>query len=131
MENKTELKEAIENSIRANLLLHAVLENDEMDVYDVACKVNRKKYDGFNRAIEILSKLRDEGKCEFEAADIQVFYTIHTIYINWNLTDDFWVCIDDGNKSEIKELLDCTDECLIRDDEANIWQLSSRIYMPL
>lgn len=129
-EDKKMLYTAVERVIKANLLLYAVIENDEADMYNEPCLINKKKYDGFYKAIEILSDLKAKGKCDFEASDIRKEYTIHTIYIDWKLTDDFWVCIDSSNKTEIQILFDCMDECLIRDDEANIWQLSSRIFVP-
>ena len=125
------LYEFVEKIAKANVLLYAVMESDEMDIYDEPCKVNIEKYNGFYKAVEILSELKAKGKCNFEASDIRKEYIIHTIYIKWNLTDDFWMCIDDSNKTEIKTILDCMDECLIRDDEANIWQLSSKIYVPI
>lgn len=130
MENKNELYEAVEKIAKATVLLYAIFENDEMDLYEEPCMINKTKYNGFYKAIEILSDLKAKGKCDFEASDIYKEYTFHTIYINWKLTDDFWVCIDSENKTEIKMLLDCMDECLIRDDEANVWQLSSKIYVP-
>lgn len=121
---------AIEDVAKASILLYAVMENAEMDVYDEPCKVNREKYLAFHKAIGLLSKLKAKGKCEFEAADIHKKYMLHAIYVTWKLSDNFWVCIDDTNKTEIKAILDCVDECLIRDDEANVWQLSSKIYVP-
>ena len=130
MENKNELYETVEKIAKASVLLYAIFENDEMDLYEEPCMINKAKYNGFHKAIEILSDLKAKGKCDFEASDIRREYTFHTIYINWKLTDDFWVCIDSENKTEIKMLLDCMDECLIRDDEANVWQLSSKIYVP-
>ena len=130
MGNNNELYETVEKIAKASLLLYAVCDNDEMDLYDEPCKVNIKKYNGFHKAIGILSELKAEGKCDFEASDIRKEYILHTIYIKWNLTDNFWMCIDSENKTEIQMLLDCMDECLIRDDEANIWQLSSKIYVP-
>ena len=130
MENKNELYEAVEKIAKATVLLYAIFENDEMDLYEESCMINKTKYNGFHKAIEILSDLKAKGKCDFEASDIRKEYMFHTIYINWKLTDDFWVCIDSENKTEIKMLLDCMDECLIRDDEANVWQLSSKIYVP-
>lgn len=130
MENKNELYETVEKIAKASVLLYAIFENDEMDLYEEPCMIHKAKYSGFHKAIEILSDLKEKGKCDFEASDIRKEYTFHTIYINWKLTDDFWVCIDSENKTEIKMLLDCMDECLIRDDEANVWQLSSKIYVP-
>ena len=131
MENKKALYASIENLTKANLLLYAILENDEgIDLIEEPCRINIKKYDNFFKAIKILSDLKSKGKCDFEASDIRKEYVFHTIYINWNMTDEFWVCIDKTNKKEIKMLLDYMDECLIRDDEANIWQLSSKIYVP-
>lgn len=129
-EDKKMLYTTVEKVAKASLLLYAVMENDEADIYDEPCVINKRKYDGFHKAIEILSDLKAKGKCDFEASDIRKEYTIHTIYINWRLTDNFWVCIDSSNKTEIKMLLDCMDECLIRDDEANMWQLSSKIFVP-
>ena len=131
MENKNELYETVEKITKASVLLYAIFECDEMDLYEEPCKVNINKYNGFHKAVEILSDLKAKGKCDFKASDIRKEYLIHTIYINWNLTDDFWICIDKNNKTEIKMLFDCMDECLIRDDEANVWQLSSRIYVPV
>lgn len=131
MENKNELYETVDKTVKASLLLYAIFESDEMDMYDEPCKVNIKKYNGFHKAIEILLDLKAKGKCDFEASDIRKEYTLHTIYITWNLTDDFWLCIDSENKTEIKMLLDLMDECLIRDDEANVWQLSSKIFVPV
>lgn len=130
MENKNELYETVEKIAKASVLLYAIFENDEMDLYEEPCMINKVKYNGFHKAIEILSDLKAKGKCDFEASDIRREYMFHTIYIKWKLTDDFWVCIDSENKTEIKMLLDCMDECLIRDDEANVWQLSSKIYVP-
>ena len=130
MENKNELYETVEKIAKATVLLYAIFENDEMDLYEEPCMINKTKYNGFHKAISILSDLKAKGKCDFEASDIRKEYMFHTIYINWKLTDDFWVCIDSENKTEIKMLLDCMDECLIRDDEANVWQLSSKIYVP-
>ena len=129
MENKNELYETVEKIAKASVLLYAVMESDG-DLIEEPCVINKRKYDGFHKAISILSDLKAKGKCDFEASDIRKEYTFHTIYINWKLTDDFWVCIDSENKTEIKMLLDCVDECLIRDDEANVWQLSSKIYVP-
>ena len=130
MENKNELYETDEKIAKASVLLYAIFEYDEMDLYEEPCMINKAKYYGFHKAIEVLSDLKAKGKCDFEASDIRKEYTFHTIYINWKLTDDFWVCIDSENKTEIIMLLDSMDECLIRDDEANVWQLSSKIYVP-
>lgn len=124
-------KNFIQGKVLASLLIHAVLENDEMDVYEEPCKVNMDKYNGFHKAIEILTDLKAKGKCDFKASDIRKEYLLHTIYVKWELTDGFYLCIDSENKTEIKMLLDCMDECLISDDEANVWQLSSRIYTPI
>lgn len=129
MENKNELYETVEKIAKATVLLYAVMESDG-DLIEEPCVINKRKYDGFHKAISILSDLKAKGKCDFEASDIRKEYMFHTIYVNWKLTDDFWVCIDSENKTEIKILLDCMDECLIRDDEANVWQLSSKIYVP-
>lgn len=131
MENENVLYETVEKIAKANLLLYAIMENDESDVYEEPCLINKRKYDGFHKAIEILTDLKANGQCDFEASDIRKEYTIHTIYVKWNLTDNFWVCIDSSNKTEVKMLLDCMDECLIRDDEANVWQLSSKIFVPV
>ena len=105
MENKNELYETVEKIAKASVLLYAIFENDEMDLYEEPCMINKAKYSGFHKAIEILSDLKAKGKCDFEASDIRREYTFHTIYINWKLTDDFWVCIDSENKTEIKMLL--------------------------
>ena len=128
---KDEIFKTLEEYAKTGLILDAILSNDEMDKYDEPCKVNIRKYDNYLRAIEILSDLKKRGKCDFQVADIQEQYVLHTIYIDWEFTDDFWVVIDKENKKEIKELLDCMDECAIRDDEANIWQLSSKIFVPI
>lgn len=130
MENKDDIYEVIDKTIKASLLLDAVLSNDEMDLWEEPCKVNIRKYEGFNKAVEILTNLKEKGQCDFEVADIRKEYVLHTIYINWKIVEP-WVCIDNTNKTEIKMLLDCMDECLIRDDEANTWQLSSKIYVPI
>lgn len=131
MKKNGELYEVVEKIAKASLLLHAVLENDEMDMYEEPCKVNISKYNGFHRAIEILSDLKAKGKCDFEASDIQKPYVFHTIYVTWELTDEFYMYIDSENKTEVKELFDCMDTCVIPDDTANVWQLSSEIFVPV
>jgi len=130
MEKENELKEVVERVVKANLLLNAVL-NDSMDRYEEPCVVDKRKYEGFCRAIKVLERLKEKGKCDFEAADINEPYTLHTIYIDWRVTDDFYLYIDKDNKSEIKELLDCVETIVISDDCAIDWQLSSRIYVPM
>jgi len=130
MEDRNELYETVDKIAKASLLLYAIFESEEMDLYEEPCMINKAKYNGFHKAIEVLSELKAKGKCDFEASDIRKEYILHTIYVNWKYTDDFWVCIDENNKTEIKMLFDYMDECLIRDDEANVWQLSSRIYVP-
>ena len=128
---KNDIYKTLEEYAKDQVVLDCILTNDEMDKYREPCKVNIRKYDNYLRAVEILKDLKNRGKCDFQAADISEQYTIHTIYIDWAFTDDFWVLIDKSNKQEIKELLDCMDECIIRDDEANIWQLSSKIFVPI
>lgn len=129
MKNK-ELYKTVDEIAKEMLLLYAVMESDG-DLIDESYLINVKKYNNFNQAIKVLLDLKANGKCDFEAMDIRKKYNLHTIYITWNLTDDFWVYIDDGNKTEIKMLLDLMDECLIRGDKANVWQLSSKIYVPI
>ena len=130
MENKNELYETVEKIAKASVLLYAIFENDEMDLYEEPCMINKAKYNGFHKAIEILSDLKAKGKCDFEASDIRKEYLLHTIYVKWELTDEFYLYIDSENKTEIKMLFDCMDTCVISDDSANVWQLSSKIYVP-
>lgn len=131
MENKDDIYEVIDKTIKASLLLDAVLSNDEMDLWEEPCKVNIRKYEGFNKAVEILTNLKEKGQCDFEVADIRKEYMLHTIDVTWKTTDEFYLSIDDTNKTEIKMLLDCVDDCLIPEDKAKSWQLSSKIYVPI
>ena len=125
-----DLKKAVEEIVKANLLLHVVFEGDEMELCEAPYLVDINKYNSFLKAIEILSGLKEKGECDFTVEDINKEYTMHAIYVTWKLTDNFYMCIDEANKKGIKMLLDCVDECVIRDDEANVWQLSSEIYIP-
>lgn len=127
---KEKLYEIIKKDAKAMILLYAAMESDG-DIYDEPCKIHKRKYNGFHKAIEILSKLQEQGKCTFKAMDIQKEYTMHSIEIKWNLTDDFYLYIDQTNRTEIKQLLDCMDECIIAEDEASSWTLISRIYVPI
>lgn len=133
MENKGDtlklVKKEVEKAARAALLINAVFESNG-DIYDEPCKKNEDKYNNFVKAIEILSDLKEKGKCDFEYDDIETEYTIHAIHIKWVLDDGFDLYIDDSNKNEIKMLLDYTEECLISDDDASSWQLTSVIYEP-
>ena len=133
MENKNdELYETVERAVKASLLLDAVLSNDEMDLWEEPCKVNVRKYEGFHKAVEILSDLKEKGQCDFEVSDIRKEYMLHTIDITWKLTNESDLYIDDTNKLEIKQLLDCMDKCLISNDYGIAeWQLSSKIYVPI
>ena len=129
MEKQNELYETIDKIAKANVLLYAVMESDG-DLIKEPYGINRRKYNGFYKAIEILCDLKAKGKCDFEAMDIRKEYTMHSIEVKWNLTDDFYVYIDESNKSEIKTLLDCMDECIISDDDATKWSFISRIFVP-
>lgn len=129
MEKQNELYETIDKIAKANVLLYAVMESDG-DLIKEPYGINRRKYNGFYKAIEILCDLKAKGKCDFEAMDIRKEYTMHSIEVKWNLTDDFYVYIDESNKSEIKALLDCMDECIISDDDATKWSFISRIFVP-
>jgi hypothetical protein len=126
-----ELRAVIERMVKAELLLCAVLENVEMDRYEEPCKVNITKYNEYLKAIHILESLQENGKCEFEAADIREQYILHTINVKWTLLQESWFCIDSSIKQQVIELLKCTDECLMDEDEAGTWQFSSRIYVPI
>ena len=108
---------------------YAVMEND-VEKIEESYVINKRKYDGFHKAIEILSDLKAKGQCNFEAMDIRKEYTMHSIEVKWNLTDDFYVYIDESNKSEIKTLLDCIDNCIISDDDATKWSFISKIFVP-
>ena len=129
MEKQNELYETIEKIAKASVLLYAVMESDG-DLIEEPCVVNKRKYDGFHKAISILCDLKAKGKCDFEAMDIRKEYTMHSIEVKWNLTDDFYVYIDESNKSEIKTLLDCMDVCIISDDDATKWSFISKIFVP-
>ena len=129
MENQNELYETVEKIVKASVLLYAVMESDG-DLIEEPCVVNKRKYDGFHKAISILCDLKAKGKCDFEAMDIRKEYTMHSIEVKWNLTDDFYVYIDESNKSEIKTLLDCMDTCIISDDDATRWSFISKIFVP-
>ena len=129
MEKQNELYETIDKIAKANVLLYAVMESDG-DLIKEPYGINRRKYNGFYKAIEILCDLKAKGKCDFEAMDIRKEYTMHSIEVKWNLTDDFYVYIDESNKSEIKTLLDCMDVCIISDDDATKWSFISRIFVP-
>lgn len=129
MEKQNELYETIDKIAKANVLLYAVMESDG-DLIKEPYGINRRKYNGFYKAIEILCDLKAKGKCDFEAMDIRKEYTMHSIEVTWKLTDDFYVYIDESNKSEIKALLDCMDECIISDDDATKWSFISRIFVP-
>lgn len=129
MEKQNELYETIDKIAKASVLLYAVMENDG-DLIEEPYVINKRKYDGFHKAIEILSDLKAKGQCNFEAMDIRKEYTMHSIEVKWNLTDDFYVYIDESNKSEIKTLLDCMDTCIISDDDATKWSFISKIFVP-
>lgn len=129
-DNKDELYEAVEREAKAAILLNAVFES-EGDLITGACTMDEEKYDGFQKAIEILSGLKAKGKCDFEAMDIDEPYELHAIQIKWNVTTEPYVEIDSSNKKEIQMLLDCMEDCLICDDEGSNWQLSSKIYIPI
>lgn len=129
MEKQNELYETIDKIAKASVLLYAVMESDG-DLIEEPCVINKRKYDGFHKAIGILSDLKAKGQCDFEAMDIRKEYTMHSIEVKWNLTDDFYVYIDESNKSEIKTLLDCMDTCIISDDDATKWSFISKIFVP-
>ena len=129
MEKQNELYETVEKIAKASVLLYAVMESD-VDLIEEPCVVNKRKYDGFHKAISILCYLKAKGKCDFEAMDIRKEYTMHSIEVKWNLTDDFYVYIDESNKSEIKTLLYCMDVCIISDDNATKWSFISKIFVP-
>ena len=129
MEKQNELYETIDKIAKASVLLYAVMENDG-ELIEEPYVINKRKYDGFHKAIEILSDLKAKGQCNFEAMDIRKEYTMHSIEVKWNLTDDFYVYIDESNKSEIKTLLDCMDTCIISDDDATKWSFISKIFVP-
>ena len=129
MEKQNELYENVDKIAKASVLLYAVMESDG-DLIEEPCVIIKRKYDGFHKAIEILSDLKAKGQCDFEAMDIRKEYTMHSIEVKWNLTDDFYIYIDESNKSEIKTLLDCMDTCIISDDDATRWSFISKIFVP-
>lgn len=129
MEKQNELYETVDKIAKASVLLYAVMESDG-DLIEEPCVIDKQKYDGFHKAIGILSDLKAKGQCDFEAMDIRKEYTMHSIEVKWNLTDDFYVYIDESNKSEIKTLLDCMDTCIISDDDATKWSFISKIFVP-
>lgn len=129
MEKQNELYETVDKIAKSTVLLYAVMESDG-DLIEEPYVINKRKYDGFHKAIEILSDLKAKGQCDFEAMDIRKEYTMHSIEVKWNLTDDFYIYIDESNKSEIKTLLDCMDTCIISDDDATRWSFISKIFVP-
>lgn len=124
-----QLHETVEKIAKASALLYAVMESDG-DLIEEPCVVNKQKYDGFHKAISILCDLKSKGKCDFEAMDIRKEYTMHSIEVKWKLTDDFYLYIDESNKNEIKNLLDCMDTCIISDEDATQWTFISHIFVP-
>ena len=129
MEKQNELYETVDKIAKSTVLLYAVMESDG-DLIEEPYVINKRKYDGFHKAIEILSDLKAKGQCDFEAMDIKKEYTMHSIEVKWNLTDDYYIYIDESNKSEIKTLLDCMDTCIISDDDATRWSFISKIFVP-
>ena len=117
-----------EKEFLAELLLRAVMES-EGDLCKQPYVVNKKNYFGYLKAVKILSELRRKGKCKFKAMYARDPYTLHSIDVKWNLTDDFYICIDDSNKREIKELLECTETCIIEQEDSTRWSLMSRLYI--
>lgn len=129
MGKKDKLYEPVDKIAKATVLLYAVMECDG-DLIEEPYVVNKRNYDGFHKAIEILSDLKAKGQCDFEAMDIRKEYTMHSIEVKWNLTDDFYVYIDESNKSEIETLLDCMETCVISEDDATSWTFISKIFVP-
>jgi hypothetical protein len=125
-----ELHKTVEEIAKASIVLDCVMNNDEVDIYEEPCKADIRKYNNYLKALEILFDLKAKGKCDFEAANINEQYVLHIIYVTW-VTDGYWgISITDSNRTEIKELLDCFDECNIREEEGNVWQLVSKIFVP-
>ena len=96
MEKQNELYETVEKIAKASVLLYAVMESDG-DLIEEPCVVNKRKYDGFHKAISILCDLKAKGKCDFEAMDIRKEYTMHSIEVKWNFISKIFV-----PKSEIE-----------------------------
>ena len=88
MEKQNELYETVEKIAKASVLLYAVMESDG-DLIEEPCVVNKRKYDGFHKAISILCDLKAKGKCDFEAMDIRKEYTMHSIEVKWNFPCEF------------------------------------------
>ena len=119
------------------------LDNLSFNVRNILKKYNNYKYyigmvkaDAYGHGMYIVNTLIKAGinylavSSINEAMDIRKEYTMHSIEVKWNLTDDFYVYIDDSNKSEIKALLDCMDVCIISDDDATKWSFISKIFVP-
>ena len=131
MENrKNKITEAVKKAAKEGIYIDAIM-NSDGDIYNVPCKINTQKWADFKKGIEILKKLQTEGKCTFEAADLEKEYTLHTIYVEWDSTNDYWMTIDSSNRKEIKEMIDLFDTITIAEDTGTCWQFASEIYKPI
>ena len=111
----------------AELLVDAVL-NQEPDCLDGDYKVNEKAQKDYMDALIILAELQKQGKCSFTYDLWYKPYTLHCIYVKWNVDID-----PDGmpeySAKEIGDLLEKFNTIALDKQEPFTWQLSSEIYM--
>lgn len=111
----------------AELLIDAVL-NQEPDCLEGNYKVNEKAQKDYMDALVVLAELRKQGKCDFTYDLWYKPYSLHCIYVKWNVDAD-----EDGlpgySAKEIGKLIGSFDTLQLDKQEPFTWQLSSEIYM--
>ena len=106
------------------LYINAVL-NEEAEKLEAPYKVDKIAYENYEQALILLAQLKGKGKCDFTFDSIFEPYVSHFIDVQWKSDEAGYTEL---NAKEIADILRRMEGIVIDEQNANEWQLSSKIY---
>ena len=88
---------------------------------------SEKAAEEWDEVLKLLSILRKEGKCEYEADATETPYVLHAAQIHWKF-DDYGECV--LNTKELADVFSKCNDLIFDEDHKDWWQLSRKIYYP-
>ena len=106
------------------LYIDAVL-NEEQEKLEAPYKVDKIAYQNYEQVLILLARLKGKGKCDFTYDSMFEPYIAHFIDVQWKFDEAGFTELD---AKEIASMLERMESIVIDEQNANEWQLSSKIY---